>query len=291
MRHLPDSFALGIARGMVGLLLLVKRRLKEVGMRNLELVFPEKSESERKTILQSSFEILAHNLLSFCRARLLTPESSRNLLDYSAQYAVIDAARARAPRKGILFASAHYGLFEYSLQLYALLVRPGAVLARGLGLPRLDAWFKKEREQFGNVVFDRKGGYKEIMEHLNRGKDVVALFDQNVKANHAVFVDFFGIPAATTKALAIAALRTGAPIVLAVTREAGFLQPEVIMDYLVFPEDVHGTREEKIAVITRIYHERLEQVIRKYPENWFWIHRRFKTRPPGELESIYSPFR
>ncbi len=114
------------------------------------------------------------------------------------------------------------------------------------------------------------------------------LFDQNVKVNHAVFSEFFGIEAATTKSVAIVALRTGAPILLSTCAIIGRNKYKLYAFKIHNPIDEEGTQQQKISSITRELHQRVEEVIRLHPEQWMWIHRRYKTRPPGEKENLYD---
>ena len=210
------------------------------------------------------------------------------MTNYEEVREIVEDLRARNPGKGMLFPTIHFGSFELLLQTQCLMDRPLAALARGFGLPRLDAWWDARREMFGNTIFSRAGGYKEIERRLNRGEDVTLLFDQNVRGGHAIFVEFFGIPAATTKAIGLAALRTGAPILFSTAVQ---LEPErhrIIVREIPNPIHGPGSKQEKVHKITAALHRAVEDVIREYPEQWFWIHRRYKTRPPGEPETMYS---
>ena len=137
-------------------------------------------------------------------------------------------------------------------------------------------------------IFSRSGGYKEVLHRLSSGQDVSLMFDQNVKANHAIFVDLFGIPAATTKTVAFVALRTGCTIAFGTMVEVSPWKFKVIYQPIDNPIDEQGSYEDKALRLTRRVHECLESVVRQYPAQWFWIHRRFKTRPPGEPENIYA---
>ena len=140
---------------------------------------------------------------------------------------------------------------------------------------------------FGNEVFDRKGAYREIESRLRRGQDVAILCDQNVKRNHAVFVDFFGRKVATTKAVALAAIRTNSPIIFGVSVQKSPGLYEIFCNRINIPTDLSLTLEEKTINIMEQIHRSLEAVIRRHPDHWFWIHRRFKTRPLGEIEDTY----
>ncbi len=293
LRVLPLRASTFVARGVVSIILLVMPRLKGVGRRNLELCFPEKGTKERDEILRRSFWCLAKNLATFAKIPDLNREAAEKLIDFSGGKEQLRKLKERTPELGIIQTTLHYGCFEMGVQLQALLAYNLSYIARGFGLERLDRWWNTRREMFSNTVITRDGGYRELMKRISSGETVGLLIDQNVKSNHAVFVDFFGIPAATTKTVAIAALRTGASIYFSVMAEIE--KPEKNqLPYVLYSKEIYnphqdpGSVEEKISQITKELHEISEEVIRKHPEQWFWIHRRFKTRPPGESESIYE---
>ncbi|MFN8392649.1 MAG: hypothetical protein U0136_20315 [Bdellovibrionota bacterium] len=286
MYLLPDAAGLAIARTCIGALRICMPRLGAVGMRNLELVFPEKSPDERKQILRESFDTLARNLQTYSKIPNLTRERAAEMIDYADGKKLIDSVRAAHPGIGVILPTLHFGSFELLVQLQALNDRPIAFLARGVGLQRVDRWWNIRREMFGNHVFGRRGGYQEMVTRLRDGQEVALLFDQNVKSSHACFVDLFGIKAATTRAIALASIRTGAPIVFATCIDYRNGRYELICRSIPSFEELET--EERIHRISRALNERLEEVVRRCPEQWFWIHRRFKTRPQGEPENIYQ---
>lgn len=289
LQHLPNGLALALARLYVRILLgMLLPRANRVTLRNLQLVFPNRSESERKAIARKSREVLAITLVSFAKNVALSREQARQVIPFKQLEQDLQAIRQKHPGKAVLYAAAHYGPFETIVQLCVLASGPVAILARGFGLPRLDAWWNRRREMFGCEVFGRTGGYRETIRRLHAGQDVTMLCDQNVKRNHAVFVDFFGIPAATTKTLALASLRTGAPVYLLVGYALELNSYGYILHELPEIETLPGNSEQKVAAFTRVLHQHLEQAIEAHPEQWFWLHRRFKTRPEGERERMYE---
>ena len=288
MAALPDATGLKIARVCIKLLLLCLPRARKVGLRNLELVFPERTPTERSQILERSFEVLARNLHGFSKIPKLDRASAATRINHHAGKALIDNVRTRAGTNGILLPTLHFGAFELLVQFQSLNDRPFAFLARGFGLPRVDRWWNRRRQHFGSSGFTRKGGYQEIVRRIRAGEDVGVLFDQNVKVNHAVFVDFFGIPAATSKSIAVAALRTKCPIIFAACVDNLDGTYELVAEQVANPVDEPGTAEEKIYSITRDLHDRVETLIKRRPEQWFWIHRRFKTRPTGDSQNLYA---
>ncbi len=285
---LPEALGIWIARFCILLVLIFMPRSLRVGMRNLKVIFPELSLAERRRILFRSLDVLARNILSYAKIPTLTKARAETLLEYGDALELIDRVRRENPGVGVIIATLHFGSFEQIIQIHALLDRPMSILARGFGLPKLDRWWNDRRELFGNKVFFRKGGYAEIVRELSAGTSVAILFDQNVKAKHATFVNFFGIPAATTKGLGYASQRTGAPIIFAVNYQTGPHRYKMVAEEIK-PEYPEGTSpEERVNLLMRELHRVSEREIRAHPEQWFWIHRRFKTRPKGEPETFYS---
>ena len=298
LKILPNRVSYRISHIITLAIIYSMPRFIKTARRNLELVFSAKSLAERELIMKNSFRELATNLYSFAKNPLLTKESGIAMLDpdkRSELVNVVSQAKSRAGGKGIMIATAHFGNFELGAQLYGLELNCSTcILARGFKLPRLNRWWNSRRELFGNRIFDRKGAYREIERNLSNGESVAVLFDQNVVRKHAVFVDFFGIKTATTKALALAVLRTGAPLLLVTLARGGFDKYYFQATDITASEKLAGIREsdlpldDKVAMIMEELHRALEQRILEHPEHWFWIHRRFKTRPCGDTTDFYG---
>ena len=284
---LPHRAGRRLARAYVSVLFFLVRRLDGVAARNLEIAFPEKSKDEHEEIRRKAKDVLAENIHGFALIPSLTKEKAEELCRYDEINASLANIRSKAST-GLLFATLHFDAFEFYIQMHALNHKPLSILGRDFGLPRLDAWWRERREFHGNTIFSRKGGYKEIIRRLKAGEDVVLLCDQNVKSNHATFVNFFGTPAATTKTLALAALRTGAPVLFGSSVTAAPGRIEVKLHELTHPSEIPGETEDKIRGLMEELHRRFEEHIRLRPEAWYWIHRRWKTRPPGEPETMYD---
>lgn len=289
IEHLPETIGLGICRFCVWTLLTLMPRARAVGKRNLEIIFPEKTEAERKAIFRDSLEALARHLFAFCQIPKLTKERAAEMFDYSEIYPVFQRVRAEAPDGvGVLIVTMHFGSFEYLVQAHALIDRPLSLLTRPFGSSRLERWWNERRGYFGNRVFTREGGYGEIVQRLRSGEDVLIVMDQNVRVHHAVFTTFFGHWAATTKSVALAALRTKAPVFFAAAAEISPGKYKMVYSELPSVTSLSGSTEDKILQLTEAIHRAFEKAIRQYPAQWFWIHRRFKTQPVGQVEGMYG---
>lgn len=287
LRFLPWPAALVLARGLVEVLLQLMGRARAVGRKNLQIAFPERTVAEREEILRRSFWVLADNLVGFARIPSLSKSRAARLVDFSPGAALLDRLRLERPGAGLVIATMHFGPFETLVQLHQILYGDIWMLARGFNLPKLDSWWNARRGTFGARVYARAGAYREMIRRLNEGQVITLLCDQNVKINHATFANFFGIPAATTKSVGLAALRTGAPVIMATSRHRPSGDYELLFEQLPHPDSFPGTSEEKVQKFTEELNASMERYIRLHPEQWFWIHRRWKTRPPGEEQSIY----
>ena len=192
---------------------------------------------------------------------------------------------------GALVITGHLGSFELLGHTCGLIDYPIAPVARKFGSPLLDNWWTGLREISGNRIIDRKGGYKAMLAAVLQGTPVAVLFDQNVTSKHAVFVDWFGTQAATTKAIALIAIKTRAPIFVTSLRYVGgdrYAVDALDCDCTDIYEDSQASYEEKVRILTQRISDLYCQLIVKFPEGWFWMHRRWKTRPDPEGVNIYS---
>lgn len=288
MANLPESLAMTVGRVAVYLFGLCIPRYRTSALRNLEIVFPELSVEKREQIYRESLNALARNLYTFARLPDLTREDIERAVDFSAARKLLEEIDARGKSSGLMILTLHYGTFELLAQAQTVLYRPISILARDFGLPRLDRWWKARREKFGSRVFSRAGGFREIVSRLKSGDSVAILFDQNVKANYAEFVPFFNVQAATTRAIGVAALRSDCSAVVCAMYEKEPWKFEILFEEIENPNAFEGTSEEKIRTFLTKANQAAEKIIRAHPEQWFWIHRRFKTRPKGFPESVYD---
>ncbi|MDC0358873.1 lysophospholipid acyltransferase family protein [Oligoflexia bacterium] len=261
-------------------------RYFRIAMRNLQLAFPDKDNAWRENIIQRSYYSLARLIVDAARLQHLDEEWVRTHIEFEAleEYKQLKAETAG---KGILIATGHLSSFELLSFGGALLGFPLNFIVRNFKSPLLDRWWISIREKHGNKVIDRSGAYKKIVKSLQAGRDVGILFDQNVTRKHAVFVDFFGKPAATTFALGQAALRTKAVVVVAAIEYLGIEKYRIHWVKLDFSDlygDANLNRRQKILKITEAVTNAWEQMIRRSPESWFWMHRRWKTEPEEGVE-------
>lgn len=265
-------------------------RLRRTIDLNLRLAFPEASAGWRKDIAHKHARELGRLLADTIRLPSLTPEWAKQHVEIP----MLERYRERLNKdrsRGILIATGHLGSFELLGHAIGLYGSPLAAVARRFSSPRFDRWWTGLRERGGNRIIDRRGAFKESVATLASGISVAILFDQNVTRNHAVFVDWFGVPAATTRSVALAALRTGAPIFVASMKYCGndrYRVEALECDYSDISSDHNISSDQKVQRITQRLADHYCDMIRAFPEGWFWLHRRWKTRPNEGDAPVYG---
>jgi KDO2-lipid IV(A) lauroyltransferase len=265
---------LGAWLGRVGF--VVARAERNKALAHLELAFPEKSDAERQALARASFEHLGR-----CVGELVCAPQIDSDLDAwvewpAADRAVLDAALARG--KGVLFVSGHVGNWELTARGVTARGYDGSSIAREASDPRTTALIEQLRASgnTGTIWRGQPGAAKAMLKQLRAGKILGLLIDQDTKVQ-SVFVPFFGHLAATPRAAADLALRTGAALIVGTCpRVAPFRYRLSLVEV-----PVPGTDDEaSVVALTASLTRRLEDVIRQYPEQWVWMHERWKRRPP-----------
>jgi KDO2-lipid IV(A) lauroyltransferase len=265
---------------------LIVPRLRKTAQVNLELAFPERDAAWRADILRKNAVEMGRLLADTVRLASLDATWIREHVEIPA----ITRFGAVAKNRGVLIATGHLGSFELLGHAIGLWGYPLAAIARRFKSPRLDRWWTELREARGNRIIDRTGAFKEMVRSISDGTSVAVLFDQNVKSNHAVFVDWFNKPAATTRAFALAAIKTEAPVFVAAMIYRGgdtYRVESVECDFASIYGDTLLSDSEKVFRITQEISDHYCRMIREFPEGWFWIHRRWKTRPEGDHSRLY----
>ncbi len=274
-RQLSRGFAIGIGR----VVYLLHFRLRQVGMRNLAMAFPEKSAAERARILRGVFTSLGRQLAELCQFPKYTPENVDDVVVYDG---LENYEQAYARGKGVLFLTAHFGGWELSAFAHSLHGHWLHVVMRPMDNEYLDRMLQHYRTMHGNKVVPKDDFVRGLLAAMKAGETVGILMDTNMTPPQGVFVDFFGIPACTASGLARIALRTDAAVVPGFT-----IWDETLGKYrLRFDPAVElvrtGELEADIVANTQRFTKVIEDYLRKYPEQWLWVHRRWKTRPEGE---------
>jgi Kdo2-lipid IVA lauroyltransferase/acyltransferase len=258
---------------------LLHHRLRNAGMRNLALAFPEKSSPERARILRGVFTSLGRQLAEVCLFPKYSQQNIGNIVVYDG-FENFESAFAQGT--GVLFLTAHLGAWELSAFAHSLYGHPLHVVMRSLDNPYLDRMLREYRAMHGNSMLDKDDNVRGLLGAMKAGKTAGVLMDTNMTPPQGVFVNFFGIPACTASGVARIALRTGATVVPGFT-----IWDSVLRRYrLRFDPALNlirtGNDESDIVANTQLFTKVIEDYVRRYPDQWLWVHRRWKTRPPGE---------
>ena len=284
MGALPRPLAHGVGAALGALAWTLVARLRRTGLRNLELAYPDLPLAERTAILRGVYRHLGWQLAEFCRMPRYTRENTRNCIAYEGLEHYL-AARDRD--RGVLIVTGHLGAWELSSFWHSLMGYPMSMVIRRLDNPRVDALVNGIRCLHGNRVLHKDDFARGLLSAMRRGDTVGILMDTNMTPPQGVFVPFFGIPACTAAGLARVALRTGAAVLpgFLVRDDAATGQgtPEYRLRFgAEIPLIQTGDDERDILENTARFTAVIEETIRRYPDQWLWVHRRWKTRPPGE---------
>ena len=273
----PLARAAGIA--LAWTVYILHARLRQVGMRNLNLAFPEKSGRERKRILRGVYTSLGRQLAEVCLFPAYTRENVSRVVVYDG---FENFERAYARGRGVLFLTAHLGGWELGSFAHSLNGYPLHIVMRSLDNAYLDRLLREYRTMHGNSTVDKDDFVRGLLSAMKAGDTVGILMDTNMTPPQGVFVEFFGIAACTASGLARIALRTDAAVVPGFT-----VWDSVLRKYrLRFEPALNlirtGNDDSDVVANTALFTKMIEEYVRRYPDQWLWVHRRWKTRPTGE---------
>jgi Kdo2-lipid IVA lauroyltransferase/acyltransferase len=273
----PVAHAAGI---MIGRMVYhLHPRLRRVGRRNLALAFPQKTLAERREILRGAYVSLGRLLGEAC----LFPRYTRANVSEIAVYQGFENFEAAEKRgKGVLLLTGHFGGWEVGSFFHSLCGHPMQIVVRPIDNPYIDALVMRYRGLHGNTMIAKNEFARGLIMAMRGNGTVGILMDTNMTPPQGVFVDFFGIPACTASGLARVALHTNATVVPAFTIWDPMLR-KYRVEFAPAVELVRtGDNEADAIANTAKFTKIIEEFVRRYPDQWLWVHRRWKTRPPGE---------
>jgi KDO2-lipid IV(A) lauroyltransferase len=244
-------------------------RLRRIALKNLTMA----GFSSPELIADGVFRSISRLLATFTRLPRLTPQNISTLIRYDG---LENFQTALARGRGVLVATAHLGNWELSAFCHAWMTAPMHIVVRPIDNPRIDALVERYRGLSGNHIIEKKDAARGILKALKRGDAVGILMDQNTTLDQGVFIDFFGMKACAGTAFAKLAHHSGAAVVPGFALWSNEEQRYILRFYAEIRMSGDITED------TQRVHAQLESVIRQYPDQWLWIHRRWKTRPPGE---------
>jgi len=263
-------------------------KLRRTGLRNLEIAFPDRSSAARAKIFRGSLVSLGRVMGELSHVHKCTRSDLARIIDFELD----DESQAlykrhKAEKRGVVIATGHLGNWEMLVLGFAALHEPISYLARPLDNPKIDDMLNARRTKFGNNPINKTNSAMTAVKILRGGEILGILADVNAHPKEGVFVPFFGVPACTTSGVAMLAIRTDSLIFPAFcVWDKGLKRYKFVHGTPIEPVDT-GDRKQDIVDTTAAYTAEIERIIRKYPDQWMWIHKRWKTRPPGEKD-IYD---
>jgi Kdo2-lipid IVA lauroyltransferase/acyltransferase len=262
-----------LARTTTRLLDVALPKLRRVALTNLSFAFPQLDTKQRNRIVDGVFRSIARLLLALARFPAI---NSGNVSEWIAYEGLENYLAAKRSGRGVLVATAHLGNWELSAFAHALMTEPMHVIVRPLDNPFIDQFVQRRRGQSGNHLIYKQDAARAVLKALKENDAVGVLADQNTMASEGVFITFFGKLACAGSAFVKLAYRAQAAVI------PGF----AIWDernkrhVLRFYPRVELTGD--VQTDTQRIHSIFEEIIRQHPDQWMWIHRRWKTRPPGQ---------
>ena len=285
IRPLPLTLVRRLGEALGVMFYLVDGVHRRIAIANLETAFRVRPVAERRVIAQSMFRHFGRLLLELLKYASLPKNRQLALVEWEGEERV---RLALAQGKGILFCTGHFGYWEQQALAHAVRFGPMAVMARPLDNPKLHNLLERIRTSNGNLVLYRRGAVRKAMRLLAEGKSVGILIDQHMTSPDAIYVDFFGRPAATTSTLAALALRTGAPVIPLFAFPLAKGRYRMIYEHPVEPP--RHDSPDAIREFTQRCTDVLEMHVRRHPELWLWMHRRWRDAPGPALEAAPGMF-
>ena len=254
----------------------IDRPHRRIAERNLAAAFPSRPEAERHAIARAAFAHFGRLLFELLQFSTLSPQQMLARVEFDGE----ERSRlAYARGKGVLFITGHFGFWELQAMVHAVKVEPVSILARALDNPHLNRLLEQIRQGTGNTVVYRRGTIRRVMRTLQARHGVAVLIDQHIMSRDAIYVDFFERPAATTSAVAALALRTGAPVVPVFALPLGRGRYRMIYEHPIEPP--RADAPDAVREFTQRCTDVLEMYVRRHPELWLWMHRRWRDDGPA----------
>lgn len=282
---LPRNVARFVGASFAAVAYAVRTPLRRTAMFNLKLAFPDWTDAERKQVVRRMVQQIGWMTAEFARFPRYVHGDIKQVVVVGG---VENFESARAKGNGVLFLTGHMSAWELAPFAHALYGHPLHFLVRAIKNQRVDALINRYRCLSGNQPIEKNKSARMVLKVLGDGGTVGILSDHNTSQEEGVFLDFFGVPASSTSGLARIALRTGAAVV------PGFLS----WDYqrkiycLQFQPSIElvrtGNEDADVRENTARFMRVIEDYVRQHPDQWLWVHKRWKTRPPGRSPSIRS---
>ena len=251
-------------------------------MANLRIAFPEMAEAERRRVCRRSFQHLGLMVVELCAVLTLPIE---RIMAGITVIGLEHLKDAMAKHGRALVLTAHLGNWELLAMAHRLTGVATTVVVRPLDVDWLDVMADRLRRRSGIELIAKRAALRPVLAALNRGRMVALLMDQNASRREGIFVSFFGRPASTSKSLAVLAVRTQTPIVPIFIYRESFGQHRAVIHPSIYSDDGTGDSEQAVAELTQRCAATIEAAIAIAPDQWLWVHNRWRTRPSRSEES------
>jgi len=281
IQAMPDAVALGFANFLAAVAYRVNKRHRNVAVENLTFAFPEKTPAEIDQLVRECYRHFATLVVEIA----LLPKKLRveNWRRYASLVGGDKILTALLEDRPVLIVTAHFGNWEMAGFALGLFGFKTHAIARVLDNPHLERFFKQFRQRTGQSIIAKKDEFDRLLDTLQAGGKVATLGDQDA-GSRGVFVNFFNRPASAHKAVALLAMQADAVmLVIGVPRvqEGANWHYHIVCEDVIDPRE-YATQGNAVKAITQRYHDSLERLIRRYPEQYFWLHRRWKSQPKGK---------
>jgi KDO2-lipid IV(A) lauroyltransferase len=279
--RVPRRLLLAVFGG-IGMLVYALGIRRRVVLDNLRLAFPEKDEAARRAIARATYRNLGEMIPDFLRVPFLPREELERMLEYEGAEAW---EQALAVGKGVIACTAHFGNFDLLAAAHNLRGIPITTISRGMGKTGANNFWSRMRKRAGvEELIVRRGGntLAAAMRALKSGRVLGYVIDQSQPGRNAIFPTFFGVPAATAATPAVLARRTGAAVLFILSVPLADGRHKVVLEGpLALPDT--GDLERDTLLFMQDLNDRLERWVRRHPERWYWLHRRWKRRGPAPV--------
>jgi KDO2-lipid IV(A) lauroyltransferase len=271
VRPLPMTAVRAVGRGVGHLAYALDATHRRIALDNLAAAFPSRPADEHRALARAMFGHFGSLLLELLRFGAYSPDQMLAAVEHEGEERVLQAYQRG---RGVLFFTGHFGYWEMQAITQPLRAKPVSVLARPLDNPALNEMLERIRTRTGNAVIYRQGAVRKVLRELAANRGIALLIDQHVHTPDAVYVSFFERPAATTSALAALALRTGAPVIPVFALPLPGGRYRLVYERPVEPPGSEGA--DQVREFTQRCTDVLEMYVRRHPELWLWMHRRWR---------------
>jgi KDO2-lipid IV(A) lauroyltransferase len=272
---LPEGLSLWMGRQFGRLAFILDREHRNVALENLSIAFgQEKPEEELRSIAKRTFQNLGMMAIEFLRIPKMDVE---NFKKHVVVEGLDGAMELRRKQRGALLLVSHFGNWELMGLMSRVIGNPIMVIAKPMKNRHVDQFITGIRQAAGLEVIPPEKASRKVIRALSENRAVGILIDQRAKRSEGVWVDFFGRKAPTTPGLALLALKTGAPVVPVFMIRDGFQKHRLLIKEPL--ELIHtGNVKQDVEANTQLINHTLESMVRQYPEQWFWVHRRWERK-------------